>query len=130
PSSNGPIQLNTLVFNLATSGSVTVANGGSNSVARLAIGSTTVNGSTCTVAASVVTCTLTSYQIASPQTFTLYVTTGGSLGNAGNSSLTVSFAASSNQSWTDIAGGGSAVTGGTNTTYFDNYPTQTWNFHN
>ena len=133
PSSTGPIQLNTLVFSLATT-TISVAQGTSST--RLAIGSTTVTGSTCTAAGvtggATVTCALPSnyvLQAGIPVTFSLFVTTTGALGAAGASILTTSLAASSNQSWTDTQGGGSAVTTA-NTTYFDNFPTQTWSLHN
>jgi hypothetical protein len=133
PDAKGVIQLNSLKFNLAVVGTVTRADSATaNAVVRLAIGSTTITGSSCTVASLVVSCSLPSnYQLSAntPTTLSLYVTVGGSLGAAGSSSLTTSLASSDNFSWTDIAGGGSAQTTN-NLTYLDNYPTQVWSMHN
>lgn len=127
-SSKGNIQVNTIVFTVSPTSSIT-----GESSPRLAIGTTTITGSVCS-GTTTVTCTLPSgyfINAGQNQTFSLFETlaASGGLGAAGTSSVTTSLAASSNFSWTDIAGGGSAVTTA-NTTYFDNYPTQTWSLHN
>jgi hypothetical protein len=128
PNAKGNVQINTIVFTVSASGVTTPVF----SSPRLAVGSTTITGSSCG-GTTTVTCTLPAGYVLTagvPQTVTLYETLAGTLGNAGTSSVTTVLAASSNFSWTDTAGGGSAVTGGTNTTYFYNYPTQTWSIHN
>lgn len=138
---HGDIKLNTLVFNLSTSSPVATMVGPANSSAvstRIAIGSTTVGGTTCTTNGSSQTsgstsCAMGGYVIAAGTsvTFTLYGTTTGTLGTSGASSITTSLAASSNFSWTDVAGANvTPITGSDNTSYFYNYPTQTWSAHN
>ncbi|MFA5932205.1 MAG: peptidoglycan-binding domain-containing protein [Candidatus Paceibacterota bacterium] len=137
--SHGDIKLNTLVFNLSTSSATMVGpTNSSAAVTRIAIGSTTVGGTTCTTNGSSQTsgstsCAMGGYVIAggTSVTFTLYGTTTGTLGASGTSSITTSLAASSNLSWTDVAGANAvAITGSDNTSYFYNYPTQTWSAHN
>jgi len=129
PDSHGPVQLNQIVFSVSTTTSISGLSG-----ARLAIGSTTITGSSC-VGTTTVTCTLPSNYVLTPaggaQTFSLFETiaSSGGLGSAGTSSITASLAAASNFSWTDTAGNGSALTTA-NTTYLYNYPTQTWSIHN
>ena len=130
----GNVQVNTLVFSVSSSG-VT----GSPTIAspRLAVGSTTITSSSCTPSGATattdtVTCTFPSNYVinaGSSQTFSLFGTLAGTLGNSGTSSLTTVLGAASTFSWTDITGGGSAVTSA-NTTYLTNYPTQTWSVHN
>jgi len=93
PDAKGNVQINTLVFNVTTSSTgntLLFADDGSGNVdSRLAVGSTTITGSTCLVASKVVTCTLPSGYVltgGTPQTLTLFVTTSGTLPI--NSSLT------------------------------------------
>ena len=96
---------------------------------RLAIGTTTLTGTgyTCS-GTTTVTCTFPNdYVIPAGQsvTFSLYGTVSGTLGTAATTSLTTVLGASSTFSWTDVTGGGSAITSD-NTTYFQNYPTAIW----
>ncbi len=138
PNAAGNVQINTLVFSVQGSGlgSATLAS------ERLAIGSTNVTGVNCLIggsaaaqniqAATNVICTFPgSYSVApsSPITFSLYGTVGGTLGSGGTSSVSTSLAPSSNFSWTDITGSGTVFTT-QNTTYFVNYPSQSWSVHN
>jgi len=127
--SHGPVQLNTIVFTNAISGST--ANIGS-LAPRLAIGNTTLTGTgySCS-GTTTVTCSFpNNYVISAGQakTFSLYGTVSGTLGSAGTTSLTSTLSASSTFSWTDVSGAASpsAITGGTNTTYLQNWPTAVW----
>ena len=124
------VQINTLVF----TNTLTTASANIGSLApRLAIGSTTLTGTgySCS-GTTTVTCAFPNNYIitkGTSVTFSLYGTVSGTLGSAATTSLTTSLAASSNFSWTDVAGNGSAITGG-NTTYFLNYPTAVWTAKN
>jgi len=127
PDAKGNVQLNTIVFTVSASGTATIGS----LAPRIAVGTTTITGSSCS-GTTTVTCTMPGGYVLTantPQTLSLFGTVGGSLGSAGTSGVSTVLAASSNFSWTDTAGGGSAVTSA-NTTYFNNYPTQTWSVHN
>jgi len=150
PNAAGNVTASSVVFSLSGSG----IGGAASTLAnpRLAVGSNTITSSMCTsgtaltnsaattslVSAVTITCVLpANYTIqpansgsGGPVTFSLFGTIGGTLGNAGTSSVTASLAAASNFSWVDAAGDGTVFTGNNNTTYLANYPTQTWYLHN
>lgn len=130
----GTIAVGTTTFTVSASG----ITGGTLTSPRLAIGNTTVSGSSCSASTSslasavTVTCTLpANYNISggSSVTFSLYGTVGGTLGSAGQSSITTALGAANTFSWTDVSGNGGPYTTA-NTTYLNNYPTQTWSIHN
>ena len=129
--SGGDIKLTTLVFtNAIASGAATIGS----LAPRLAIGNTTLSGTgyTCS-GTTTVTCTFPNDYIISAgedTTFSLYGTVTGPLGGVSTTSLTTTLGASSTFSWTDVTGGGSAVTGGTNTSYLQNWPTASWTIGN
>jgi hypothetical protein len=128
PDAKGNVQLNTIVFTLSSSGVTSPVF----SVPRLAVGSTTITNSSCS-GTTTVTCNLPSGYVltaGTPQTLSLFVTLAGTLGSGGTSSITSVLAASTNFSWGDTAGNGTTITSTTNTSYLNNYPTQTWSVHN
>ncbi|MEJ0021488.1 MAG: hypothetical protein WDN47_02785 [Candidatus Doudnabacteria bacterium] len=136
PNAKGPIAVGKLEFSISPSGTI-VAPAATTTSTRLALGSTTIAGVTCTVvgtAPAVDTCVFpANYQVTSATTFTLFGTTTGTLGAAGTSSITTTLTVADNFSWFDTAGSNpTAFTGGVgpNHTYLFNYPTQTWSLHN
>ena len=130
-SQGGTIQMSTTTFAVSASGITT----STLTSPQLYVGSNPLSGASCTSTGSApsftVTCTFpASYRISGTgQTFSLYGTVGGTLGNAGQSSITTQLGAASTTLWSDVSGG-SGVFGTSNTTFLYNYPTATWSVHN
>ncbi|MEO8065850.1 MAG: hypothetical protein ABI643_03295 [Candidatus Doudnabacteria bacterium] len=134
PNAKGNIQLNTLTFTVSTSG-ITAS---TLATSRLAVGSTTITGAVCTTTGVsptfTDTCVLPAGYVLTagvPVTLNLFGTVGGTIsGGANTASVATSLLNGTTFSWTDTAGGGSAITTTDNSTYFLNFPTQAWSVHN
>jgi hypothetical protein len=130
-SQGGTIQISTTTFAVSASGITS----STLTTPQLYVGSNPLSGASCnatgTAPSFTVTCAFpASYRISGTgQTFSLYGTIGGTLGNAGQSSITTQLGAASTTLWSDVSGG-SGVFGASNTTFLYNYPTATWSVHN
>jgi hypothetical protein len=129
-SQGGTIAVGTTTFSVSASGitSSTLTS------PQLYVGGNPLSGSSCSVTGGgpwTVTCAFpTNYTISgSGTTFALYATVGGTLGNAGQSSVTTQLGAANTFSWSDVSGGGGPYTSA-NSTFLYNYPTATWSVHN
>jgi len=126
----GTIAVGTTTFSVSASGitSSTLTS------PQLYVGGNPLSGSSCSATGTgpwTVTCAFpTDYRISgSGTTFALYATVGGTLGNAGQSSVTTQLGAASTFSWSDVSGGNGPYTSA-NSTFLYNYPTATWSVHN
>jgi hypothetical protein len=131
-SQGGTIAVGTTTFSVSASGIATATLASP----QLYVGGSPLSGASCSVSGSsgswTVTCAFPSnYRISNsnPATFDLYANVGGTLGNAGQSSVTTQLGVANTFSWSDVSGGGGPYTAA-NSTYLYNYPTATWSVHN